>query len=460
MNVFKTTLIAAAVASLLSPLAAQAADTDFDNFTPLSSSSPANPVGSPLEATPFTLSNATWTQVAVDSNTPAAGRRGDNWDMTTANETGTDAGRYLFSPYETGSAGVKRFDTQTNTSLDIVAPGRSGFVSGDASRWTPWGSYITAEESWGTGSSKGRLFEITNPVSTTGDASTFFEVRDVIPHVSHEGLTFDKDNNLYFIDELNGGSIYKYTSTNPLATNGSDYFAAGQTFALKVGAGSNSNAAGAFSWEAITNVKGGPLASTFSALLDDRTMDGRLAADLVQATEYQRPEDLEIRTLADGSQQLFVATTTTHDVWTIDLGMNTINQFVTRNTIDEATGLAVGNALTNPDNLAIDAEGNMYIIEDQPGGQADIWFARDADKNGVAESVARWASMNTTGAEPTGLYFDKFDPNVAYVNVQHPDSDVDRLIKISTPSAVPVPGAVWLFGSALAGFIARARRKA
>jgi len=157
---------------------------------------------------------------------------------------------------------------------------------------------------------------------------------------------------------------------------------------------------------------------------------------------------------------LYVATTTTNDVWSIDLTTSTINQFMTRDTIDEATGLAVGTALTSPDNLAIDAEGNMYVIEDQPGGQADIWFARDANNDGVAESVARWASMNTTGAEPTGLYFDKFDPNVAYVNIQHADSDVDRLIKISTPAAVPVPGAVWLFGSALLGLVGYGRRKA
>lgn len=96
--------------------------------------------------------------------------------------------------------------------------------------------------------------------------------------------------------------------------------------------------------------------------------------------------------------------------------------------------MTVGTAFQNPDNLAIDAEGNMYIIEDQPGGLADIWFAKDTDKDGVAESIGKWASLSTVGAEPTGLYFDKFNPNVAYVNVQHPLSGVDRTIMIS---AVP-----------------------
>jgi hypothetical protein len=49
---------------------------------------------------------------------------------------------------------------QTRT-VTIVQPGTQGFVSGDASRWTPWGGYLTAEESWGAGSVKGRLFEVT-----------------------------------------------------------------------------------------------------------------------------------------------------------------------------------------------------------------------------------------------------------------------------------------------------------
>ena len=39
--------------------------------------------------------------------------------------------------------------------------------------------------------------------------------------------------------------------------------------------------------------------------------------------------------------------------------------------------------------------------------------------------------MSTVDAEPTGLYFDKFNHNIAYVNIQHPGSDVDRMIQIS-----------------------------
>jgi secreted PhoX family phosphatase len=137
--------------------------------------------------------------------------------------------------------------------------------------------------------------------------------RSILPHVSHEGLVFDKNNSLYFIDELNGGSIYKYASANPNATSGDEYFAAGQTFAMLVSGGGNANAVGAVTWAPITNATGGALAGV-SVLNADGSIDGRLTANAVNGTDYQRPEDLEIKTLANGDQVMFVATTTTNEI--------------------------------------------------------------------------------------------------------------------------------------------------
>lgn len=452
-------LVSGALITMAGTMQATAASTGFDNFTALPSNVAA---GSLPESSPFQLANPSWTQVSIANRTNQLSQgqaNSGNWDMIAANETGTDAGRYLFMPFETGDAGVQRIDLLNpdyNTrTVTLVAPGTQGFVAGDASLWTPWGSYLTAEESWGAGSTKGRLFELTNPVSATGAGDSNFVQRSVIPHVSHEGLAFDKDNSMYFIDEFNGGSIYKYVSANPNATNGDDYFAAGQTFAMQVNGGGNDNATGAITWAPITDVNGGALAGV-SVLNSDGSIDGRLSADNALGTNYQRPEDLEIKTLDNGDQILFAATTTTDEVYSFNLASNTASLFVNTSTIDQATGLAVGDVLNNPDNLAIDAEGNMYIIEDQPGGQADIWFATDANNDGVAESVGRWASMSTDGAEPTGLYFDKFNPNVAYVNVQHPSSGDDRTIMIAVPE--PETYAMLLAGLGLIGFSARRRK--
>lgn len=121
------------------------------------------------------------------------------------------------------------------------------------------------------------------------------------------------------------------------------------------------------------------------------------------------------------------------------------------NTLKTGTGSAVGVEFRNPDNLAIDADGNIYIVEDQPGGSADIWFAFDNNRDGTAEALGRWASLSALGAEPTGLYFDPFNPNVAYVNVQHASSDIDRTIEIR---ATPEPSSLALLLTGALGFSA------
>ena len=107
--------------------------------------------------------------------------------------------------------------------------------------------------------------------------------------------------------------------------------------------------------------------------------------------------------------------------------------------IDELNGGSIYKFVSaNPDatDLAIDAEGNIYIVEDRGGGSDDdIWFAADWNKDGdlldPGEGLARWASNGTAGSEFTGLYFDFRNPNRAFVNIQHPASGVDRLIEIS-----------------------------
>lgn len=459
---------AAAAAAALAVAGSARAETSFDNFTPIPASVA---VGSLPETSPFQFGNPLWTQVSIaDRATQLANGQTNSgsWDMHTANETGPSLGRYLFTPFETGVAGVQRTDlrdpnpaTRTRT---IVTDGTSGFVSGDASRWAPWGGYLTAEESWGTGSVKGRLFEVTNPTTATGTGTgadpTNFVHRSILPRVSHEGLAFGKDNALYFVDELNGGSIYKYESANPNATTGNDFFAAGRTSVMRVGAGTTFGGTGTATWVPFTDANGVALPGAVQAAgLPAGTIDGRATADVLafKGTEYNRPEDMEVQTQADGSQRIYVPTTDAQQIFSIHLkndGTTEVKVFVDRNTINTATGAAVGSALTSPDNVAIDAEGHIYIVEDQPGGVADIWFATDADQDGVAESISRWATMSTVGAEPTGLYFDTTDPNVAYVNIQHPDSGVDRTIKIT---AVPEPTA--LAAIPLAGLLGLRRRR-
>lgn len=367
---------------------------------------PVLPVGDAQELTaPFVLSSPQFSQkVIADRATQLAQGQGNsgNRDRIDTKRSGPDAGRHLFMLFETATGGVQRvnlwdgnYDTRTVT---IVAPGTQGFVDGDASRWTPWGTYLTAEESWSDphqpASRYGRLFEITDATTAGANAANFVH-RKIGPadiRVSHEGLAFDKYNNLYFIDERNDSHIFKFSSANPHASNGADFFGAGQTSVLRVGDGMSEEATGAYSWIALTHANGAPLPNTIvktdpSGLT---ILDGRATPNVIDflGTNFDRPEDLENQTLANGEQRLYVATTTNDKFYALDLAANEISLFASQDTLNATTGMAVGGAFNSPDNLAIDAAGNLYIIEDQGGGNANIRMAADADRDGVAESVA------------------------------------------------------------------------
>jgi hypothetical protein len=243
-----------------------------------------------------------------------------------------------------------------------------------------------------------------------------------VPRVSHEGLAFDAAKSMYFIDELNGGSVYKYVSANPNASTGDEYFNAGQTFVLKVGAGGqfegNNGPAitGAASWVAITTAAGthrGHLRRVQEPGWR-QLRDGRPPPPTWFRHRLQPPEDLELQDV-NGTQLICtspppIPTPTPPAAmapavctsWTWP--PNEVKLFADSSSIDLATGLAVGGGLRSSDNLAIDADGNIYIIEDRNGGvDNDIWFAKDLNKDGdlldAGEGLGRWASNGTVGSE-------------------------------------------------------------
>jgi hypothetical protein len=469
MSMLRGWMKAAAVSGLLLAGSAAVADgTRFSDFTPL----PASAGPTLDESKPITFGNPLFRQrsIADRATQLAAGiPNSGNWDMNTLNETGWQRGRYLFTVFETDQSGVQRYDLKTGRTRTIwyspvaadepPAPNPAAHVAFDPSFWTPWGTLVTAEENWCsapagcTTNAYGRLFELQNPLWAPGikepltPFSNFgarFVHQNVIPRVSHEGIQWDHEGNMYFIDELNGGSLYKYTPKVPMKFvlwGWADYFAAGQTFVLRVGDGNTPNAVGAYRWIPITDSWGRPLPGALSIVDPNgvRSVDARNTTDLpaFKGTDYQRPEDMQIQTIR-GREYMYVATTTTSEVYRLDLKSRTISVFANRSTIDLATGLPVGSALASPDNLALDSEGNIYIVEDRNGGSDnDIWFAmdrnRDGDLSDPGEGIGRWASNGTVGSEFTGLYFDPFNRRRAWVNIQHPDSGNDRTIEITIP---------------------------
>ena len=131
-------------------------------------------------------------------------------------------------------------------------------------------------------------------------------------------IQFDKAGNMYFIDELNGGNIYRFTSAadfKRVLAGRADYFAAGQTFVLRVGDGNTPNATGAYTWIPFTDQRGRPLpgAVTVTDPNGVTSVDARNTTNLPQykGTDYQRPEDMQIQTVR-GADYLYVTTTSTH----------------------------------------------------------------------------------------------------------------------------------------------------
>ncbi len=448
----------AVLCALLVPGTVALADgTRFSDYTPLSSS--AGPTAD--ESMPITLSNPDFAQLSIaDRDTQLAEGVPNTgaWDMITSNESGADKGRYLFTVFESGQSGVQRHDLltgQTDTVWQALAAGDA--LRFDASFWTPWGTLITAEEEWtttaggATTNPYGRLFELKNPLQATGiplplmpdsNDDAVFVHQNKVPRTAHEGIQFDKAGNMYFIDELAGGCLYRYTpaaSMSKIVNGKADYFAGGVSSTLRVGDGATPNATGAYSWVPFTDATGAALSGALT-ITDPRgvtSVDARNTTDVAafKGTDYQRPEDLQIQRVC-GREYQYVATTSTNEVYRLDLASQTISVFANRSTIDLATGLPVGSALASPDNLAVDHEGNVYIVEDRNGGSDDdIWFANDLNKDGdltdPGEGIGRWASNGTPGSEFTGLYFDPRDKRRAWVNIQHPDNDDDRTIELT-----------------------------
>ncbi|MDV3220614.1 alkaline phosphatase PhoX [Intrasporangium sp.] len=321
----------------------------------------------------------------------------DLTDMNVHNETGVDAGRYLYRTHEVGSNGALSVVDLRTGEAKVIAQ-RADWRRLDGIEWTAWGTVLFAEETTG-----GRLFEaFLDPQDPTNVVKV--EERREVGVLRHEGIGAMADGTVFVIDELNGGSIFKFVPT----TRGD--LSDGQLYALKVTGLSDAeqswspadylDKAGAFEWVALD--------------MDQVVVDADAAANAVSATEFGRPEDVEII-----GQTVYVANTTEDRVVAIDLKKNVLNTFVHAgdNVPAENRGAGV-TGFNGPDNLARSADGRLWIVEDNV--PSDIWATQpDLDGDGLADEVELFASLKDPGAEISGIYFGK-DPKTLFFNIQHP----------------------------------------
>jgi len=420
----RKSLLAAAISTIVA--SAAFADSTVNGpmaFDPIAASAYAE-----LTTDPVILNSQPWiipqgfTQRIISDDSNLDIYAGSDWqDMNTINESGKHAGRYLYRTHEvrpsssnpgayTGGA-VSVIDLKTGETK-LVAQ-RLDWEALDGIVWTPWGTVLFAEE---TGSAvftdpdhpsaiRGLLYEMRLDKKDPTRAKSV-TVRPMLGSVSHEGIEFDREGNVYVIDEFSAGAIYKFVPKH--YGDLSD----GQLYALKLDDSSNADRVGSAEWVALD--------------MSLAQMDARAAAVNVGATSYGRPEDLERI-----GNTLYVAVTSEARVLSISLG----GKPVVNNFVKAGLNVAVENrtagitGFRSPDNLANGPDGKLWIVEDNV--PSDIWVALpDKDGDGASDGVYLFATLKDNGAEGTGIYFGK-DPRTLFVNVQHSATANDKTMVIT-----------------------------
>ena len=422
----KKSLLAAAVLAAISVTAY--ADSKIVRgplaFDPIAGSAYAE-----LTADPTILTNEPWllprgyTQsiISDERNLDIYPGSPDLNDMNTVNESGRQAGRYLYRTHEvrpdsnnpsvyTGGA-VSVVDLKTGVAKVIAQ--RQDWEALDGLVWTPWGSVLFAEE---TGNAlltdpsfpsaiRGLVYEMKLDKKDPTQAASV-TVRPMLGSVAHEGLEFDAEGNVYVIDETSPGAIFRFVPTHY------GDLSHGQLFALKVDDSVTRDGTGQAEWVALD--------------MSLAQIDARTAAANVGATGYGRPEDLE--RIGD---MLYVAITSEARVLSISLD----DKPVVHNFVKAGLNVPVENqgagitGFRNPDNLANGPDGKLWIVEDNV--PSDIWVALpDKDGDGASDGVFLFASLKDRGAEGTGIYFGK-DPRTLFVNIQHSVTGNDKTMAIT-----------------------------
>lgn len=346
-------------------------------------------------------------------------------DMITTNETGPEAGRFLYQPSEGAIGAVSVTDLVTGVTKVIAQ--RDDWEEMDPIAWTPWGTLLVGEET-NVAAKKdpqypnavgGLMYELfLNPGDRTKVDSIV--ARPALGAKAHEGTRIDALGNVYGISERNPGYIYRFVPDRR------GDLSSGQLSVLRI-TSPTGDRTGEAEWVPLDR--------------DAVQVDASAAADAVGATGYNRPEDIEIATSTgnsrDGANTLFVAVTSPlaprvdNRVLAIDLreaaGSSTHATAFVWDYVKP--GLNATSEFEWPDNLALDRQGNLYIAEDPGGSFAtkkkgdDIWVARPGQGvHAPASSLERVASLTDCDAEPTGIYFG-LGGGPLYLHVQHRGGD-------------------------------------
>ncbi|MEO8309340.1 MAG: alkaline phosphatase PhoX [Pseudomonadota bacterium] len=481
MNKFVTAAVATALAAASGIAAAHGhhADIDFGKqvdalariealplfgiATPLRESSSVSLTMAQAEANPAALATAApGLKVRVVS---AAANLGANIDMMALWPNDT-APTHIIACNEQGSGnvGVQRINLATGAASDIIS---SGLTSCDPVEITPWGTIIIGEEN-GT---NGRVFEILDPIGTTGvtvtgsgsatatSNPTHVQLLGALGQLAFEGISVLPNGVVYYQDENRpsstsaGGGYFKFIPTNlwtggaPITTLANSPLVSGHIYGLRIGRNSGNTDTG------LANHVGRgvwvDVGTSDNALL----LNLRAALTTFKLSAGYRPEDQDIDkgALADGQVRV-CGTNTGQDVPESEAnGDNSFGETfcITDGTLAQAAAntavpeyqLLISHFLDfgMPDNIAYQpGSGNWLINEDgegalyTPARNNDIWACLDDgdDANQLSDACVKVITLNDLTAESTGGVFNATGKEY-YFSVQHNITGHGVILKVT-----------------------------
>jgi secreted PhoX family phosphatase len=354
--------------------------------------------------------------------------------------------------------GLQRIEIATGKAETIV----TGTSSCDPARRTPWGTILFAEEAGG-GANGGRIYELIDPLNTTGVTlnratgaftggvgAANLTARPALGRLSFEGQAIYANGLVYYGDEqrpangVPGGAYFKFVPTTPrnpsagpITSLSQSPLVAGKVYGLRVGKRPGTPDFG----------QGTPYGfGQWIELASAPDADLRALAVTNKLTGYYRPEDIEIDGASESQGHVrFCANNTGNEGEdqyygeTICITDGTLAEATANTAVPEVQPFVIGSpAFAMPDNIAYQPGSGTWVIHEDADTtyktphNDDLWacLPDGADEDLLSDGCIRVATLNDLTAEWTGGIFDATGTRF-FVSIQHNVSGKGTVIEIT-----------------------------
>ncbi|MFM7015765.1 MAG: alkaline phosphatase PhoX [Bacteroidota bacterium] len=335
---------------------------------------------------------------------------------------GSSTNGYLMINHEvTPNGGVSNFKIsfKSNTKLWSIDSSKAvNVVTADVVKLykncsgavTPWGTILSGEEARDTIDANadgyldvGWLVEI-DPV-TNGVCKYAGGLKQkklwAMGRMAHENATIAKDNKtVYYGEDAVDGCLYKFVATNPTDLTAGSIYVLQLSTSLTAGAPTTSTG----NWILLPNGTKALRNYIYGAAITNG------------ATQFNGIEDVEVGPdslvyfTSKGYGRVYRFKDNGTGVTNFETYVGGMNYSIANASSVTSTAWGLGN-----DNLAFDADGNLWVLQD--GGNNYIWVVKKGHTQ-TSPKVAIFGKI-PTGGEPTGITFSP-DGKFLFMSIQHP----------------------------------------